>query len=111
MIIIGFSEGYGNGDSYNDDNDDDNRDDHNDDNNNDNDNNKNNNNNAIPIGEILYCRGVSSICNITRINSSPPSAAYMRQWMGSALVQIMACCLFGTNPSSKPMLDYCWLHP
>ena len=25
------------------------------------------------------------------INSSPPSAAYMREWMGSALVQIMAC--------------------
>ena len=25
------------------------------------------------------------------INSSPHSAAYMRQWIGSALVQIMAC--------------------
>ena len=29
------------------------------------------------------------------INSSPPSAAYMRQWTGSALVQVMACRLFG----------------
>ena len=26
-----------------------------------------------------------------RFSSSPPSAAYMRQWIGSALVQIMAC--------------------
>ena len=29
-------------------------------------------------------------------NSSPPSAAYM-QWIGSALVQIMACRLFGAK--------------
>ena len=40
------------------------------------------------------------------INSSPPRAAYMRQWFGSALVQIMACCLFSAKPLSKPMLDY-----
>ena len=26
--------------------------------------------------------------------------AYMRQWIGSALVPIMACCLFGTKPLS-----------
>ena len=37
------------------------------------------------------------------INSSPPSDAYMRQWIGSALVQIMACCLFGTKLLFKPM--------
>ena len=43
---------------------------------------------------------------ITRVNSSPPSAAYMRHWTGSALVQIMACRLFGAKPLSKPMLDY-----
>ena len=29
------------------------------------------------------------------INSFPPSAAYMRQWMGSSLFLIMACRLFG----------------
>ena len=40
-------------------------------------------------------------------NSSPPCAEYMRQWIGSALVQIMACCLFSANPLSKPMLG-CW---
>ena len=42
---------------------------------------------------------------------SPPSAAYMRQWIGSALVQMMACRLFGTKPLSKPTLRYCKLDP
>ena len=41
------------------------------------------------------------------INSPPSSAAYMRQWTGSALVQIMACRLFGAKPISEPMLGYC----
>ena len=40
-------------------------------------------------------------------DSSPPSAAYMRQGTGSSLVQIMACRLFGAKPLSKPMLGYC----
>ena len=40
-------------------------------------------------------------------NSSPPSAAYMRQWIGSTLVQIMVCRLFGAKPLSKPILSYC----
>ena len=31
------------------------------------------------------------------VNSSPPSVAYMRQLIGSALVQIMVCCLFGAK--------------
>ena len=38
--------------------------------------------------------------------SSPSSAAYMRQWTGSVLVQIMAWCLIGAKPLSKPMLVY-----
>ena len=55
------------------------------------------------------------MCSITRcvcftINS-PPRVAYMRQWIGSALVQIMACRLFGAKPLSKPMLGYCQLDP
>ena len=41
------------------------------------------------------------------VNSSPPNAAYMRQWIGSALVQIMACRIFGAMPLSEPMLEYC----
>ena len=44
-----------------------------------------------------------SLCNF---NSSPPGAAYMHQWTGSALVQIMAWCLFGTKPLPEPMLTY-----
>ena len=45
------------------------------------------------------------------VNSSPPSATNMRQWIGSALVQMMAWCLFGAKPLSKPMLGYCQLDP
>ena len=49
--------------------------------------------------------------DVTTVNSLPPSAAYMRQWIGSALVQIMTCRLFGTKPLSKPMLGYYQLGP
>ena len=44
-------------------------------------------------------------------NPSSQSAAYMRQWIGSALIQIMACSLFGTKPLSKQVLGYCQLDP
>ena len=37
--------------------------------------------------------------------------AYMRQRIWSALVQIIACRLFGAKPLSKPMLGYCQLDP
>ena len=43
------------------------------------------------------------------INSSPPSAAYMRQWAGSALVQVMACRVLDAKPLPEPMLTYCQL--
>ena len=43
--------------------------------------------------------------------SSAPSAAYMRQWIGSALVQLMACRRLGAKPLSKPVLGYCFLDP
>ena len=43
--------------------------------------------------------------------SSPPSAAYMCQWIRSALVYIMGCRLFNAKPLSKPMLGYCQLDP
>ena len=39
----------------------------------------------------------NSVCNNIFFNSSPPSAAYMPQWITSALVQIMDCHLFGTK--------------
>ena len=49
------------------------------------------------------CAGAAAACFIWRtmgpsdLNSSPPSDAYMRQWTVSALVQIMACRLFGAS--------------
>ena len=39
--------------------------------------------------------------NLTHI---PPSAAYVRRWTGCALVQVMACRLFGAKPLPEPML-------
>ena len=42
-------------------------------------------------------------------NSSPPSAAYMCQWTGSSLVQVMAWRLFAAKPFYEPMLPYCRL--
>ena len=42
---------------------------------------------------------------------SPLCAAYMRQWTGWALVQIMACRLFGAKPLPEPMLIYCQFDP
>ena len=45
------------------------------------------------------------------LNLLRPSAAYMCQWTGSALVQIKACRLFGTKPLFKPMLGYFHLDP
>ena len=47
------------------------------------------------------------ICETQTFNSLRPSAAYMCQWTGSALVQIMACHLIGTKPLSEQMLVYC----
>ena len=42
-----------------------------------------------------------------QINSSPPSAAYMRQLTWSQLVRIMACRLFGANLLLDPILTFC----
>ena len=57
---------------------------------------------------------IKMICDqfsLLYLNSSPPSDAYMRQWIGAALVQIMARRLFGAKPLSEPMLGYCQLDP
>ena len=40
------------------------------------------------------------------VNLSPPSATYMRQWIQSALVQIMTFHVFGIKPLSIPVLGY-----
>ena len=44
-------------------------------------------------------------------NSFPSSAAYMRQWIGSTLIQIMAYRLFDAKPSSKPMIVFLSIWP
>ena len=68
---------------------------------------------VIIASQIPKALGLTSfkncLCNLGSL--SPPSAAYMRQWIGSALVQIMACRLFGAKPLSKPRLDYIQLDP
>ena len=43
------------------------------------------------------------------LNSSSPSAAYMCQWTGPTLVQVMACHLIGAKTLPEPMLVYCQL--
>ena len=44
-----------------------------------------------------------------KVNSSLPSATYMRWLTGSAWVQVMACCLSGAKPLPEPMLQNCQL--
>ena len=39
----------------------------------------------------------------------PPSAAYMRQWTGSSLIQVIACRMFGAKSLPEPILVYCQL--
>ena len=57
-----------------------------------------------PYVQIKYVQN-----HIDIVNSSPPVFVYLRRWIGSTLVQIMACRLFGAKPLSNPMLSYCQL--
>ena len=43
------------------------------------------------------------------IDSLRLSDAFIRQWTGPSLVQIMTCPLFGTNPLSELMMAFCQL--
>ena len=64
----------------------------------------------IWIAEIIYIMEQGMMILICHsgfsVNSSPPSAVYMHQWIRSTLVQIMACCLFGTRPLSELMMVF-----
>ena len=42
---------------------------------------------------------------------SPRSAAYTPRWTGSALIQVMACRLFGSKPLRESVLTYGPLEP
>ena len=44
---------------------------------------------------------------LLHVNSSHPSAAYMRERTGSPLVHVVACRLFGAKPLPEPLLAYC----
>ena len=57
----------------------------------------------------LFTKDCVKAAQLLCVNSSPPSAAYMCQWTGSALVEIMACRLIGAKPLFQSMLKYCWL--
>ena len=60
--------------------------------------------NALKLAQRLWWHGP---VRQSDINLSPHSAANMRQLIESALVQIMACRLFGAKPLSISMLCYC----
>ena len=45
----------------------------------------------IQLPRSLIIHNSTFICKNGVVKPSPPSAAYMRQWTGSALIQIMAC--------------------
>ena len=59
----------------------------------------------------LFHGSNGTILSKGNVNSSPPRAAYMSQWTGSALVPIMVCRLFGAKSLSEPMTCYCHIDP
>ena len=67
--------------------------------------------NCVILTQIPWWICCHSRTTCRHVNSSPPSAAYMRRWTGSALVKKMACPLFGAKPLSEPMLGFCQLDP
>ena len=64
---------------------------------------------VAPGGRAITSGSLPHYLRLQCVNAYPPSAAYMRQWTGSTLVQVMACRLFGAQPLPEPMLAYCQL--
>ena len=58
------------------------------------------------VFETVICEMSAILSQPQCVNSTPPSATYMRHWTRSALVQIMACRLFGAKPLPEPMLTF-----
>ena len=53
---------------------------------------------------------ISNLQNIHNFSSmGKPGDAYMCQWDGPSLVQVMACHLYGAKPLPEPMLIHCQL--
>ena len=61
------------------------------------------------FSQSQLCRYMFCCCYNKLLNSSPPSAAYMRKWTGSLLVQVMAWRQIGAKPLPEPVLAYCQL--
>ena len=64
-----------------------------------------------PLSETMLASLLMHIC-VTRpqwVISCPRNAAYMIQWSGSSLVQVMACHLFSAKPLLEPILAFCQL--
>ena len=57
---------------------------------------------------MKWFQEIISLCHSV-VNSSSPCAAYIHQWSGSTLVQVLACRLYGAKPLPEPMLAYCQL--
>ena len=55
--------------------------------------------------------GIGVLITATTFITHLPLVPHICQWIGSALIQIMACRLFGAKPLSKPELDYYQLDP
>ena len=54
--------------------------------------------NHYPLFRVMsWSNGMRCMSLYIVINSSTPSAVYMRMWIGSALVRMMACRLFGAK--------------
>ena len=67
-------------------------------------------NNWLPISFLIDCDDWLGYPDDLLCDSfNPTGAVFMRQWIGSELVQILACRQFGTKPLSKPMVGYCSL--
>ena len=60
---------------------------------------------------LEWFRMIQCLSRLKMLNSSPVGIEYKRQWIESAMVQIMACHLFGAKALSKLMLGYCQLDP
>ena len=71
----------------------------------------------VLLGVQTTCEQFHTVQNFKMFDHPKPDLArfdfnaYMRQWNGSALVQIMACRLSSAKPLSKAMLGYYQLDP
>ena len=61
---------------------------------------------ACTNGDVVFASAATNDVRHT-VNSLRLSDVYLRQKPNPSLIQIMACRLFGTNPLSEPMLNYC----